>query len=87
MHFKEAEDSPHEEKEVSHYCMYCTKDISMYNLDFKRDIVCGTCVQRLVGTKNIPKKHAQKRHRRRSTCKTIGGVGGRVGKKNATGVR
>lgn len=41
-------------------CMYCLKDISRYNLDFKRDIVCGTCVQKLVGGKELPCFHPHK---------------------------
>ena len=69
------------------YCMYCTKDIGMYNLDFKRDIVCGTCVQRLLGTKNIPQKHTQKRPHRRSKPQTMGGAYKTMGNKSPTGVR
>ena len=63
-------------------CMYCLKDISMYNLDFKRDIVCGTCVQRLLGTKNLPTRRSQ----RPRTARTVGGVGSGKGKKPPTGV-
>lgn len=65
MYFKKAEDISTEEKsgqeEMSAYCcMYCLKDVSKYNLDFTRDIVCGECTQRLVGTKNIPQKRSHK---------------------------
>ena len=38
------------EEMSAHRCMYCLKDISEYNLDFTRDIVCGRCVQRLIGS-------------------------------------
>jgi len=64
------------------HCMYCREDLSMYNLDFTREIVCGRCVQRLLGTKNLP----QKRHVSPATARTVGSRRGRKGKKPPTGV-
>ena len=71
----------------AHCCMYCLGTLKKYNLDFTRDIVCGTCVQKLLGTKNIPRKYAQKRSQRPRKSQTIGSVGNAVGKKLPTGVR
>jgi len=62
--------------------MYCLKDLRKYNLDFTRDIVCGTCTQRLVGAKNIPKKH----HQSLATARKGRGAGSGKGKKPPTGV-
>ena len=47
-------------------CMYCEKDLSKYNLDFKRDIVCDRCTQGLVGGKNLPQKRPERRSKRQS---------------------
>jgi len=44
---------------MSSNCMYCLENLSKYNLDFSRDIVCGRCVQRLVGAGNIPQKRPE----------------------------
>ena len=36
-------------------CMYCLKDLSaIRQLDFTREIVCGDCVQGLVGSSALP---------------------------------
>ena len=41
--------------------MYCLKDLrKIKQLDFTREIVCGDCVQKLVGSSALPKKHTQK---------------------------
>jgi len=45
---------------MSQYCMYCAKDMSKWNLDFSRDIVCDDCTQKLVGGKELPEFRPQK---------------------------
>ena len=62
--------------------MYCTKKIKEKNLNHNRGIVCPDCVQRLVGTKNLP----QKRHVSPATARKVRTVGSGKGKKPPTGV-
>ena len=64
------------------YCMYCTKKIKEKNLNHNRGIVCPDCVQRLLGTKNLPARRPVSP----ATARTVGGAGSGKGKKPPTGV-
>ncbi len=50
---------------MSYGCMYCLANLEEKTLDFSRDIVCGTCVQKLVGFSTPPKRKPVKRKIRR----------------------
>ena len=66
----------------AHCCMYCLEDISRYNLDFKRDIVCHECIQRLVPYR----KYTRRGSKRVATARKVRDVGSGKGKKPPTGV-
>ena len=71
----------------AHCCMYCLRDISRYNLDFKRDIVCGMCVQRLISAPEYPRKRIARGSVSPATARKVCGVRQTKGKKTPTGVR
>jgi DNA-directed RNA polymerase subunit RPC12/RpoP len=64
------------------YCMYCTKKIKEKNLNHNRGIICPACVQRLVGTKNIPLRRSVSP----ATARKVRGARPSKGKKPPTGV-
>ena len=66
--------------------MYCLEDLSRYNLDFTRDIVCGRCVQRLIGCPEPTRKHTARGSEKPTTARKVRSVGQTKGKKAPTGV-
>lgn len=67
---------------MSYCCMYCLKDISRYNLDFKRDIVCPECVQKLVG---YHEKTPRRRSEEPATARKVRGADSFKGKSSNRG--
>lgn len=46
---------------MSYSCIYCLANLEEQVLDFSRDIICGTCTQKLIGFSTPPKKKPSKR--------------------------
>jgi len=64
------------------YCMYCTKKIDEGNLNHDKEIICGKCVQKLIGGPGMPTRRPKKP----ATARKVRGAGPGKGKNPPTGV-